>query len=207
MRDGKIRLHVSGAPAELVGDLCPECGSLLEPAAGVAELIGYRTVEPQDHQADPIRSGSHQQIADHVDEFVARRAARLDANATSSKPRAGSINPTATSPRSPCRCPARTPPSLRKVHIDDNAILAVVDAPGSPSRSGGHAIERAAIMASGADFAAIEAWILAHAGTPERRPAHRNPQRGLHGHRLAGTAGADGAPHRFRASTWRSTTA
>jgi len=66
------------APAELVGDLCPECGSLLEPAAGVAELIGYRTVEPQDHQADPIRSGSHQQIRQITSMiFVARRAARL----------------------------------------------------------------------------------------------------------------------------------
>lgn len=80
--------------------------------------------------------------------------------------------------------------------LDDDAILAVVIRLARPHRSGGQVIERAAIMASGADFAAIEAWILAHAGTPEQTDSP-NLQRGLHGHRLAGTAGRDSAPLRF----------
>ena len=40
----RARLHVSGRPAELVGDLCPECGSLLEPVAELTELVGFRSI-------------------------------------------------------------------------------------------------------------------------------------------------------------------
>jgi len=38
----RARFQVSGPPAELVGDPCPECGSLLEPATELSELIGFR---------------------------------------------------------------------------------------------------------------------------------------------------------------------
>jgi hypothetical protein len=74
----KTRLHVSGTPAELVGDLCPECGSLLEPVADPAELIGYRWIKTPESAADSGRACSHQQTAALVDEFVTRRAAILE---------------------------------------------------------------------------------------------------------------------------------
>jgi hypothetical protein len=77
----------------------------------------------------------------------------------------------------------------------DAAIRAVVTRLSRPHASGGDVIERAAILAEGADAAAIVDWILAHAGQPEA-PAREAAARGLHGGRLSGGAGAEGAPPR-----------
>jgi hypothetical protein len=79
--------------------------------------------------------------------------------------------------------------------MDDEAILALVTRLARPHRSGGQVIERAAILAAGADSPAVIEWILDHAGTPEETSATRS--RGLHGARLTGTAGAPHAPQRF----------
>jgi len=81
--------------------------------------------------------------------------------------------------------------------IDDNAIAAVVSGLARPTGDGGHVIERAAIMASGADFAAIEGWILAHAGRPEATDAPDPRRGGLHGQRLTDTASQGRPPRRF----------
>lgn len=43
----RTRLQVSGQPADLVGELCPECGSLLEPVVELVELIGFRRIRSQ----------------------------------------------------------------------------------------------------------------------------------------------------------------
>ena len=51
-------------------------------------------------------------------------------------------------------------------------------------------IERAAIMAEGADSAAILAWVMAHAGEPEVLAA-RGSGGGLHGARMGNGGGAD----------------
>jgi hypothetical protein len=51
--------------------------------------------------------------------------------------------------------------------IDDDAIRIVVARLSRPHSSGGKVIERAAILAEGADSAAILTWIAAHAGHPE----------------------------------------
>lgn len=40
----KTRLHSSGAPAEMVGELCPSCGGLLEPVGSLVEVVGYRRI-------------------------------------------------------------------------------------------------------------------------------------------------------------------
>lgn len=85
----------------------------------------------------------------------------------------------------------------RAASIDENSIVALVSGLARPHGSGGHVIERAAIMASGADFAAVEAWILAHAGHPEPSDDSPAPERGLHGQRLTGTAGLNRPPRRF----------
>ena len=73
--------------------------------------------------------------------------------------------------------------------MEDDAILALVTRLARPHASGGDVIERAAILAEGADLAAVMAWITAHAGIPEARVAAA-PRPGLHG-RLNDSGGAE----------------
>jgi hypothetical protein len=77
----------------------------------------------------------------------------------------------------------------------DEAIRRVVTRLARPHASGGDVIERAAIVAEGADATAIIRWILAHAGQPETT-VPTAPTRGLHGARLSGGAGTEGGPPR-----------
>ena len=66
-----------------------------------------------------------------------------------------------------------------------------------PHSSGGVVVERAAILAAGADFAAVMDWITAHAGTPDATVSAPRGQ-GLHGSRInGGDAIASAAPLRF----------
>ena len=44
----RTRLHSADTPADLVGDLCPECGSLLEPVSELTEIVGFRAIKPRD---------------------------------------------------------------------------------------------------------------------------------------------------------------
>jgi hypothetical protein len=74
--------------------------------------------------------------------------------------------------------------------VDDNAIRALVTRLARPHPSGGAVIERAAILAEGADFAAVMAWITAHAGAPEVRAA-ATPRQGLHGSRASYSGAAE----------------
>lgn len=78
---------------------------------------------------------------------------------------------------------------------DDEAIRALVTRLARPNRSGGKVIERAAILAEGADFTSVIGWIIAHAGVPEEAPAP--PSVGLHGNRLNRRGGARAEPRRF----------
>ncbi len=80
--------------------------------------------------------------------------------------------------------------------MEDDAIHALVTRLARPHRSGGQVIERAAIMAAGADSPAVIDWIISHAGTPEET-ASAPPRRGLHGARLTDTGGEQRAPQRF----------
>jgi hypothetical protein len=79
----------------------------------------------------------------------------------------------------------------------DDAIRAVVVRLSRPHASGGSVIERAAIVAEGADAAAIVEWIVAHAGRPETVVPSAST-RGLHGGRLGGARATSGdAPRRY----------
>src|ERR1700758_1275459 len=69
----RTRLHVRGKPPELVGHLCPECGSLLEPADTAGELVGYRAITSRDGTAAAPVSGIRGLIAAFLDESVARQ--------------------------------------------------------------------------------------------------------------------------------------
>jgi hypothetical protein len=79
----------------------------------------------------------------------------------------------------------------------DDGIRAIVTRLSRPHASGGDVIERAAILAEGADANAIVDWILAHAGQPEAT-APPASTRGLHGPRLSEGRGAEGGiPRRY----------
>jgi hypothetical protein len=80
--------------------------------------------------------------------------------------------------------------------MNDDAILALLTRLARPHSSGGQVVERAAIVAAGADASAVEEWILDHSGTPEEA-ASTAPRRGLHGARLNQVAGTNRAPQRF----------
>lgn len=44
----RIRLYSAAVPAEMVGDLCPTCGALLEPVDSLAEVVGYKRMTLRD---------------------------------------------------------------------------------------------------------------------------------------------------------------
>jgi hypothetical protein len=74
--------------------------------------------------------------------------------------------------------------------MDDTTIRSVVTRLARPHSSGGDVIERAAIMAEGADSAAILAWVVKHADPPEALVASGSGG-GLHGARMGNGGGAD----------------
>jgi hypothetical protein len=73
----KTRLYSAGNPAELVGDLCPDCGVLLEPVGELAEVIGFRSIKSRDLVRGRNASGSHERNADRIGDFLTRRDAIL----------------------------------------------------------------------------------------------------------------------------------
>jgi hypothetical protein len=77
--------------------------------------------------------------------------------------------------------------------MNDDAILTLVTRLARPHPSGGAVIERAAILAEGADFNAVLAWITNHEGQPEVAVASP-ASRGLHGARLSGGGAAPSRP-------------
>ena len=79
---------------------------------------------------------------------------------------------------------------------NDDEIRALLSRLARRHPSGGTVIERAAIVADGADSAAVVAWILDHAGEPEAA-ADTSSKRGLHSPRLSGSMGSERAPARY----------
>jgi hypothetical protein len=69
--------------------------------------------------------------------------------------------------------------------VDDLEIHALVTRLSRPHGSGGVVIERAAILAEGADFTAVMNWITAHDGAPDAAVSATRSG-GLHGSRMTG---------------------
>jgi hypothetical protein len=91
------------------------------------------------------------------------------------------------------RCPEGTTVAC----VDDDAIRSLVSRLARAHPSGGTVIERAAMVAAGADFEAVMTWIVAHGGKPEAM-AETSTRRGLHGSRLhAGGGSEPRIPSRF----------
>jgi hypothetical protein len=72
---------------------------------------------------------------------------------------------------------------MTSVADDDDVIRVLVARLARPHRSGGLAIERAALLAAGADFGAAMTWIEAQGGRGEAPPGRE--ERGLYGSRQA----------------------
>ena len=67
--------------------------------------------------------------------------------------------------------------------VDDDAIRSLVARLARAHPSGGTVIERAAIVAEGADSQTVMTWIIAHGGKPEAT-VETSTRHGLHGSRL-----------------------
>ena len=81
--------------------------------------------------------------------------------------------------------------------MDDFAIQELVARLARAHASGGRVIERAAIIAEGADSQAVITWIIAHGGIPEAAEA-TSRRHGLHGAlRHAGGVSEARNPSRF----------
>jgi hypothetical protein len=73
----KTRLHRAASPVDLVGDLCPACGSLLEPVGELSEIVGFQSIKSRDSAADGKAPRTHRRIAARVEDLIARRGAIL----------------------------------------------------------------------------------------------------------------------------------
>jgi hypothetical protein len=87
-------------------------------------------------------------------------------------------------------------PTERRAPADDDAIRALVARLARPHRSGGRVIERASLMAEGADFTAVMAWVEAHGGEAEVPKVAKAP-RGLHSPRQSTDGDTAPLPLRF----------
>lgn len=67
--------------------------------------------------------------------------------------------------------------------MDDDEIRTLLKRLGRVHPSGGTVVERAAVLAEGADFDAVMAWIVAHGGEPEAT-VPKSSGSGLHGSRV-----------------------
>src|SRR5436190_9627268 len=73
----RSRLYSVGNPPTEGGDMCPSCGSLLEPVGELAELVGFRSIALHADAADQPAPDAQEQSSDRLDSFVARREAML----------------------------------------------------------------------------------------------------------------------------------
>jgi hypothetical protein len=81
--------------------------------------------------------------------------------------------------------------------MDEEKIRAVVRRLSRQHPSGGRVIERAAVLAEGADSSTILDWITSHDGKPEDRPAETSGG-GLHrGQRDGGRSAIASTPRRY----------
>ena len=88
-------------------------------------------------------------------------------------------------------------PDAKPQETEEDAIRALVKRLSRPHPSGGRVIERAAILAAGANSSAILRWIAAHAWEAEELAALPTGS-GLHAARIHDRGGLDGrAPLRY----------
>lgn len=79
----------------------------------------------------------------------------------------------------------------------DEAIRALIRRLARAHPSGGRVIERASLLAAGADFRVLMAWIEAHDGKPETLVTATGTDHGVHGARFDAGRARDATPLRF----------
>jgi hypothetical protein len=82
------------------------------------------------------------------------------------------------------------------VGVDDDAIRTLLTRLARAHPSGGTVVERAAVLAAGADSEAVMTWILAHGGKPEAA-METSTRHGLHGSHLHASGSGAPIPSRF----------
>jgi hypothetical protein len=82
------------------------------------------------------------------------------------------------------------------VCVDDETIRSLLTRLARAHPTGGTVIERAAVVAEGADAEAVMSWILAHGGKPEAAE-ETSTRHGLHGSRLHAAGSQPRVPSRF----------
>lgn len=104
----RTRLRARQTPTASVGDLCPLCGSLLEPVEDLTEVIGFREITSVDGAATALGVSSHERIAQRIGDLVTYRDQRL-ARELRSDDSAGSRDddPAAAAMALPLPCPDR----------------------------------------------------------------------------------------------------
>jgi hypothetical protein len=70
----KTRLYSTESDTDSIGDLCPVCGSLLEPVGALDEVAGYRVVESRGRAWHGGASRAGQLIVARVGEIISTRA-------------------------------------------------------------------------------------------------------------------------------------
>src|ERR1700730_6761879 len=94
--------HSTESQADPVGDLCPVCGSLLEPVGDLGEIVGYRVIETRGGTSPSGASGAGQVVAArelrHARIRLEIDAAPLALSADKSKPLAFALPARATKP-------------------------------------------------------------------------------------------------------------
>jgi hypothetical protein len=73
----RTRLCSAARPADLVGDLCPGCGSPLEPVGKLAEIVGFQSITHRHGAVDDSPPRRPERIGGRVDALFARREALL----------------------------------------------------------------------------------------------------------------------------------
>jgi hypothetical protein len=101
----RTRLYSAAGPADLVGDLCPGCGSLLEAVGEPAEVVGFRSIRSRDGAVDGGAQATHQRIAERFGDFIAGRGGRFSPR-RGLTPGAGSMMTAVSAPRA-SHCPDR----------------------------------------------------------------------------------------------------
>jgi hypothetical protein len=90
----RTRLRASKPATAALRDLCPHCGSLLEPVSDLAEVVGFRAIASVDGPAAGSGASAHERIAQRIGDLVTHRGRARELVGEVS---AGSFDPPAAS--------------------------------------------------------------------------------------------------------------
>jgi hypothetical protein len=87
----KTRLHSTESEADPIGDLCPVCGSLLEPVADLGEIVGYGVIETRGSTSHSRAPRAGELSAGRVGEIISLDASSSTPYESSSDSKAATL--------------------------------------------------------------------------------------------------------------------